>query len=114
LFLKIIGSAPEGDLPPALDWELVNGIPWAEAFSRARTFLDRVKSATGRTPIIYTSSDFFGATPPSDFADYPLWVANYGLSGLEGPTCPTVPSPWNHWTIYQWTSSGGALDRDRF
>ncbi|MHB8418492.1 MAG: GH25 family lysozyme [Myxococcales bacterium] len=107
LFLRIIGSAPKGDLPPALDWEITSGVAWDTAFARAKIFLNRVESATGRTPMIYTYPDFFGQRVPSEFAKYPLWISN------PGSTCPLMPDgPWDHFTIFQYNTSG--LDHDHF
>jgi lysozyme len=111
-FLKVIGNSdPKGDLPPALDWEDNSGTSWGEAFTRAQIFLDRVEKATGRTPVIYTYSDFFSEAPPKSFAKYPLWISNTGDG--DGPTCPPIPAPWDHWLFYQFNTSGG-LDKDRF
>ncbi len=107
LFLRIIGSAPKGDLPPALDWEVTNGVDWGTAFARAKTFLDRVEKATGRTPMIYTYPDFFSSRAPQEFARYPLWISNPGWS------CPQMPDgPWDHFTIFQFNTNG--LDHDHF
>ncbi|HUB07416.1 MAG TPA: GH25 family lysozyme [Myxococcales bacterium] len=107
LFLKIIGSAPKGDLPPALDWEITSGVDWSTAFARAKIFLDRVEQATGRTPLIYTYPDFFGTRVPDEFAKYPLWISN------PGNTCPQMPDgPWDHFTIFQYNTSG--LDHDHY
>ena len=67
-----------------------------------KQWIARIKSGTGRTPIIYmnynTWSSYLGGT--SDFANYPLWVANYGVS------CPTMPGAWQNWAMWQYTDSG--------
>lgn len=34
------------------------------------------------------------------FAQYPLWVANYGVKS------PLVPAPWKTWTLWQYTDNG--------
>ncbi len=34
------------------------------------------------------------------FKQYPLWVANYGV------TKPLVPKPWDDWTLWQFTDNG--------
>jgi hypothetical protein len=76
-------------------------------------WLDRVKSKTGRTPIIYTAA-FMSGNVGTGFTAYPLWVANYGVS------CPTMPSNWTHWKFWQSSSTGsvsgisGAVDVDEF
>src|SRR3989304_316015 len=34
------------------------------------------------------------------FKQYPLWIANYGV------TKPLVPKPWTEWTFWQFTDKG--------
>ncbi|MHB8417233.1 MAG: glycoside hydrolase family 25 protein [Myxococcales bacterium] len=98
-------------LPPVLDWEVVDGVPWSEAEANAQAWLNAVQKATGQTPMIYTSSSFFLPVPgglPASFAGYPLWVAEYG------PTCPNVNAPWSGWTLFQFGTANNSLDHDYF
>ena len=62
-------------------------------------FLTQAQKDTGKRPIVYTNRDFWvqctgnatsftlnGTTTP--FRDYPLWIANYGV------TSPGYPAAW--------------------
>jgi len=116
-FLKAIEKGLDGGvcgLPPVLDWEVTEGVPWSKAEANAQLWLNAVQKATGQTPMIYTSSAFFplpvrgdGGLPAS-FAKYPLWVAQYG------PTCPNVNVPWTTWTIFQFGTANNTLDHDYY
>jgi lysozyme len=110
-FLATVGKVSKGDLL-VLDLEQTNGQTQTTVSSRAATFLATVKSATGVTPLLYTSPAFLSSF--AAFGAYPLWVANYGVN------CPNVPSPWSTYTFWQSTGTGslsvisGAVDLDTF
>lgn len=110
-FLSTVGAVADGDLL-VLDLESANGQSQATIEAHAATFMAAVHSASGITPILYTSPAFLSSY--TSLAQYPLWVANYGVS------CPTVPSAWKTYTFWQSTGSGslsvinGALDLDTF
>ncbi|HEX7604614.1 MAG TPA: GH25 family lysozyme, partial [Polyangiaceae bacterium] len=111
-FLATVGAVSKGDLL-VLDLEQMNGQTQQIVSAHALTFLATVKSATGVTPLLYTSPAFLSSF--AGFGSYPLWVANYGVS------CPNVPSPpWSTYTFWQSTGTGslsvitGALDLDTF
>jgi lysozyme len=65
-------------------------------------FTARAEALTGKWPVIYTTSDWWrectGST--SQFKHDPLWLAAFG------GTRPTVPSPWSHWTFWQYDNAG--------
>jgi len=65
-------------------------------------FLAEAKAKTGKTPIIYTSADWWNACTGNytGFSGYPLWLASYGVSD------PALPAGWNNFTIWQY--SGGS------
>src|SRR5579883_1375240 len=108
-FLSVVGTLHNGDLPPMLDWEVTDGQPWSVVFANTKAWLDQVEQATGRTPVIYTYSAFFGAQPPAEFSRYPLFIADYG------PSCPSVPAPWNSWVLWQYADHGAVPgDADKF
>jgi len=78
-------------------------------------FVGQTKAWTGENPIIYTTYDWWqqctGFT--GDFSGTPLWLASYGVSQ------PAIPSPWQQWTFWQYTSGGdlsgiGNTDLDYF
>lgn len=94
-----------GSLPLALDLEQNPNHLTADQLAQwSLTWLKEVDTLTGRTPIFYTYPWFFIAyvTPNPAFAQYPLWIAHYGLA-LKAPT---VPAPWSTWTFWQYSSKG--------
>lgn len=76
------------------------GIPamigWIAAFTK------RAKTLTGQWPIIYTTADWWRECTGStgNFPHDPLWLAAFGA------TAPTVPSPWQNWTFWQYDNAG--------
>ena len=100
---KANGSAKlaPGDLPCALDVEVDGGATPAQLVNSIQTWLDAVQAATGRVPILYTNRGFWDTATAgtTQFAQYPLWVAEY-----EVPS-PKMPSGWNDYTIWQWSQS---------
>jgi len=93
------GGLQAGDLPPVLDFER------ATSGANVMKFLKQVEANTGRTPIIYVNESFASSylTDP-EFANYPLWLAEYKV------TTPKVPATWQNagksWTFWQWNEAG--------
>ena len=79
-FLKTAKLEP-GDLPPALDIEMMKRSTLSTTLEGISTWLTAVQAGTGRTPIIYTSASFWQqlGNPPNP-GDHPLWVAHYGVA----------------------------------
>jgi lysozyme len=111
--LSTVGALEAGDLPIVLDFEVLDGVSEATAVADALTFLETVTSATGKTAILYMSSEFLAGSYPA-LSKYTLWVANYGVS------CPGLPSEWPAWSFWQNSDSGevsgisGSTDTDVF
>ena len=112
---KMVGFGP-GDLPPMLDMEVTGGQSPATITAKIHTWANKIKAATGRTPLIYTGKYFWEPkVNSSDFAAYPLVIAAY-----VKPNCPNTPSPWTKWAMWQYSSSGvvpgiaGNVDMDEF
>ena len=111
--LKTVGTLGANDLPIVLDFEQLSGVSESTAVAGAVTFLSAVTKATGKTAILYMSSQFLSGSY-SALAPYPLWVANYGVS------CPGMPSEWSKWAFWQSSDSGSvsgipdAVDLDTF
>ena len=116
IMINAIGTYRVGDLPPVIDVEDDGGLAPATVAARVRQWVDRVHTALGVRPIVYTGKYFWrdqvGA--PSSFAGNPLWIAQYTS------LCPDLPAPWAKWTFWQYTDSGtvpgisGAVDTNRF
>jgi GH25 family lysozyme M1 (1,4-beta-N-acetylmuramidase) len=76
-----------------------------------RDFLNRYKSRTGRSPVIYTATSWWSQCTGNygGFSASPLWIARYASSA------GTLPSGWSSYTMWQYTSSGATVgDHDRF
>jgi len=128
-YLGVVGTIGPDDLPPVLDIEcptgaadcLGNGSSGAASAATIRQvmldFLTTVKTATGRTPIVYTFLDFFSenSVDTTGFDAYPLWMS-YPTSA----TCFPVPAPWTTAPFWQsaYSSSAGGVgtgaDADQF
>jgi lysozyme len=114
IVLAHIGMLADGDLPPVIDIEVLDGQSAATLISRARKWLEIVEAGIGRPPIVYTSPGFWSTLGNPDFSRYPLWVAHWGVS------CPSLPGNWKAWKFWQHSESGtvsgisGAVDLDKF
>jgi lysozyme len=94
-FLSVVDLGPD-DLPPVVDIEELGHETPPGLADRLRTFLEIVERETGVKPIIYTEPNFWNANLGAGFADYPLWLAEYGVSD------PHAPHDWEAWTMWQW------------
>jgi lysozyme len=105
-FLKTMGKLEPGDLPPVLDVEKTDGADPATVVKKMKEWLAVVEKTlqqqTGKKikPLIYTFPSFWIETlkNPSDFANYPLWIAHFDVE------TPMVPSSWGkgNWLIHQY------------
>lgn len=109
------GGLAAGDLPPALDIEVTDGVAPKVVLARMQIWLDRVEAAFGKRPVIYTAPGFWEQLDAGpSFGRYPLWLANWGTR------CPARPDTWSRWTFWQSTDDGttagieGPVDLDRF
>lgn len=98
-FTAVLGTLDRDDLPPAVDLELAGscGTPPARdvLLAEVRTFLDRVETSTGRTPIVYLFPELEAAYGfAAELGDHRQWVRS-----LDGP-------PGRDWWIWQQTDSG--------
>jgi formylglycine-generating enzyme required for sulfatase activity len=122
-----------GDLPPILDLEsdvvvqkdqgiLTPSVPNSQIISCAKTWLDKVESETGRTPVIYSGSNFLrervsesNGQPPSWAKDYTLWIASYLTHDLQAKDVPVQPEGWPNWSFWQYSYKGfvdGVMNED--
>lgn len=82
-----VAKPQAGDLLPMLDLEQSSGASGSEVASGAFAWLKTVEEAIGQKPFLYTTASFFSEIGnPSGFENYPLWVAEYGVSS------PTLPA----------------------
>lgn len=95
-----------GELPPVVDFECREGAPnGAVACQMLYNFAAQFKLITGKTLMIYTSPSYWREYGSQDYywAQYPLWIAHYGVSA------PSVPTPWKRWDFWQYTDRGDGL-----
>lgn len=118
-FLKSIDYG-EGDMPPVLDLEEggIKGTVNPSDFEKeVLNWLNHVESKLGVKPIIYTNHTFGDKYLTStDFAEYQLWIAEYGVE------TPKTPKIWDDkgWLIWQRSERGaiegaiGQVDHDLY
>ena len=107
--------ADPGELPPALDVEVADGLAGAQIVAGVGTWVDFVTARLGR-PLIYTSPNFWNALPgtASVARKADLWVAHWGA------TAPATVNGWLRWTFWQRTNQASipgvptVVDEDRF
>ncbi len=114
-FLKVARPRP-GQLVPLLDLERSGGLAPPALRAWVRTWLARVRAATGVRPAIYASSRFWRVhmDGTTDFVSFPLmWIVQ-----TPGSTAPADGWAPMGWSIQQWSLCGhvtgieGCVDLD--
>ncbi|KAA1472409.1 glycoside hydrolase family 25 protein [Dentipellis sp. KUC8613] len=105
-------------LPGALDIEYnpngatCYGLSASAMVSWIRDFSNTYEAATGRYPVIYTTTDWWTTCTGNSAAfasTNPLWIARYSSS------IGTLPAGWSYTTFWQYADSGpNPGDQDRF
>jgi lysozyme len=121
VFITQVGAIQAGELLPVLDVESpFAGLNAKRLTVWVRTWLKRVRAATGQRAMIYTNATSWRATGNTlEFAraGHRLWIAQWRV---KKPTF--IPArKWNGkgWSVWQFTSSGsvagiaGRVDLDR-
>jgi lysozyme len=90
------------DLPLVLDVELADEQTPATITGVIKDCAQRVEQHAGRKPIIYTGAWFWdpNVLRSDAFAQYDLWVANYGVQ------TPALPADWSEWRFWQYSDRG--------
>jgi len=128
--LASVGGYNDRSLPYALDLEnnciQYSGSKCTKYTSKklitlfATTWLSTVKAATGRTPMLYSFSQFLenAMLRNSELRNYPLWQAHYGINPADPLGQPgqklsgcyvhswTTSSCSSDWVVWQYTSCG--------
>lgn len=91
-FINIV-KMEEGDLPPVLDVEVLDGTDKIHLISNMRTWLYMVELHYNIRPIIYTNQKFFNKYLAGHFDEYHIWIARYSYRkpDLDGDRT------WNFW-----------------
>jgi len=112
LFMNIFSGGDmaynSDDLPPALDleWDKYGKDPDTQErqqqyIADAKSWLDQVGKHVGKTAVIYSGRSYWQQIGnPGGVSQHPLWVAEYGVHS------PALPSPWQRYTIWQYSGSG--------
>jgi GH25 family lysozyme M1 (1,4-beta-N-acetylmuramidase) len=118
--LECAAVAP-GDLWPALDLEVSNGLSPSQMAAWVADFTSRVHAVLGVWPFIYASPSFWsskvGNSQSAAKSGCPLWIAHW--TSAPAPSVPASNWAGHGWTAWQWTSSGsvpgisGRVDLDR-
>jgi GH25 family lysozyme M1 (1,4-beta-N-acetylmuramidase) len=100
LFDVLDGRSP--DFPLVLDVELSRDLGPADITACVVACANLVQRADGRRPIIYTARWFWDSNvlESSEWSDYDLWVAHYGVER------PALPTGWDRWRIWQYSDHG--------
>jgi lysozyme len=90
------------DLPLVLDVELADEQTPATITGVIKGCAQRIEQHAGRKPIIYTGAWFWNPNVlrGDEFAQYDLWVANYGVE------TPALPADWSEWRFWQYSDTG--------
>lgn len=115
-------TADGSTLPPVLDIEYnpyagrtINGFNFGDAcYNMAGSkmvawiaeFGNRVRSLTGRYPVIYTTTDWWTRCTgnSASFGKYPLWIAAYPSAPSSSPGA--LPAGWSNYSFWQYSSTG--------
>jgi len=89
-----------GDLPPVLDVEVMDGVSKEVLVKRMKTWLDIIEMHFQIRPIIYTNQTFFNDNLAEHFSDYPLWIARY--NNFFKPK----PANKKDWLFWQYGNKG--------
>lgn len=98
---------------PAIDWESMQNAAWGSS-TWVRRFVDRIHALTGVWPIIYVQASAIPQVA-NCAKDCGLWVAGYPSGGpTDWPASKFTYaiSPWESYTLWQFTSANGALDKN--
>lgn len=100
---------------PAMDFEVFGSLTTSEVREISRHFLTTLEEETKHKPMIYCDASNASSRFADDrFREYPLWIADYGV------TRPDMENPWRRWSGWQYTDHGrvhgisGHIDRDYF
>jgi GH25 family lysozyme M1 (1,4-beta-N-acetylmuramidase) len=118
-FVSVVGSLHGAtQLPPVLDLEQTGGLSVTDLRSWTQSWLTEAQHLTGRTPMIYTSPNFWKTYlgNATSMSGYRLWLASWTSAKSPG----TLPGGWSTWTMWQYTDAArvagisGTVDLNRY
>ena len=75
-FLRAV-DMENGDLPPVLDVEVLDGVSRVQLITGVRTWLYLLEIRYNTKPVLYTNLNFYNKYLAGHFNDYPIWIARY-------------------------------------
>ena len=96
-----------GDLPPVLDFEVINNVPKTKIIQQLQTWLDLIEAHYKIRPIIYTNQKLYFNYLINHFKEYPIWMARYNT--IE----PNMLSS-KEWSFWQYGNKGTVKGIDGF
>lgn len=95
----------KSDLPHVLDLEddkdhKVSALGAAFLTNWAYEWLAEVRKRTGHKVMLYTGGSFARSYCGSKLAEFPLWIAHYGVD------TPMANNTWRKWSMFQYASDG--------
>jgi lysozyme len=99
-FASVLGPLSWGELPPALDLEVLDGQSKDAVIAWTLAFVSKAEALLGCQLMIYTGGlwrNQLGSPDVEQLASRLLWTARYGDNQ------PIVPAPWKTWAFWQFT-----------
>lgn len=94
-------SGYDADFPHVLDVEgAASSIGAAALTDWVDAWLEDVRRQTGHPVMIYSGASFARSYLGKELAEYPLWIAHYGVNK------PMNNSTWGQWAVFQYSQSG--------
>lgn len=113
-FFASLISNKQIDCKLAMDYEYFGNLSDSQINSVALAYIKELERVTGKEVVVYSNTYNAKYTFSKEIAQYPLWVAQYGL------TEPQDNGKWSSWEGFQYSSSGrvngisGNVDLDKY
>lgn len=113
-FFASLISNKEIDCKLGMDYEYFGNLTNSQINNVALAYIKELENITGKEVVVYSNTYNAKYTFSKEVAQYPLWVAQYGLSE------PQDNGKWNSWEGFQYSSSGkvngisGNVDLDKY
>ena len=93
-------SGKVADCKLAMDFESFGNLSVNEINEVAIAFIEEVEKKSGKKAVVYSNTNDARTVFYGNITNYPLWVAQYGVSE------PTENGKWSSWVGWQYTSRG--------
>ncbi len=96
---KSVVDIQEGDLPPVLDVEVLDGVSKVHLLTGILNWLYLIEIHYGVRPILYTNLKFYNKYLAGHFDEYPIWIARYN-------TREPILACGREWQFWQYGNRG--------